>query len=47
MDILEQISQDEPGIQRTPRSSLSDKSFLQVRDMFSILLIRHNSNIPG
>jgi hypothetical protein len=47
MDILEQISQDEPGIQRTPRSSLSDKSFLQVRDMFPNLPIHHYSNIPG
>jgi WD40 repeat protein len=35
------------GTQRTPRSSLSDKSFLEVRVIFAILLVHYNNHISG
>jgi len=38
---------NDSGIRHTPRSSLNDKSFLEVCAMFLILFIRYNSNIPG
>jgi hypothetical protein len=52
MDTLELTSesQGKPEIEHNPRSSvlsLSDKSFLQVRDMFPSFPIHHNSYTPG
>jgi WD40 repeat protein len=47
-DKLDQkASQDDPGIQRTPRSSLDNKSFLEVCLVFIILLAHYNNNITG
>jgi WD40 repeat protein len=44
---LEDLLSTEDSAQHTPRSSISDKSFLKVRSVFAILLIHYNSNISG
>lgn len=47
-DRLEQrASQDDSAIQHTPRSSLDDRSFLEVRAVSPILLIHYSSNMLG
>jgi WD40 repeat protein len=46
--LLRPINVDDSRIRHTPRSSLDDKSFLEVRFMFAIfLLIHYNIYIPG
>ncbi|KAG2069933.1 WD40 repeat-like protein [Suillus decipiens] len=43
----QKASQGEPGVERILRSSLSSNSFLEVCDVFPILLIHYNDNFPS